>query len=150
VTAATSLHTRITATIRKKQLFKPGDTLIIGLSGGADSTALLDLLATLPAFPVRLVAAHLNHCLRGGDSDDDEQFCRELAAHYNIHFESRRVDIKTVANRESLNLEDAGRRARVIFLMNSSRDGRQQPLSWHTTPTTRPRQFLCGCCAVRA
>jgi len=115
VTTVSDLHIRIISAIRKNQLFKPGDTLIIGLSGGADSTALLDLLATLPAFPVRLVAAHLNHCLRGGDSDDDEQFCRELAAHYNIHFESRRVDIKTVANRESLNLEDAGRRARVIF-----------------------------------
>lgn len=115
MTTATYLHRRITDTIRTKQLFKPGDTLIIGLSGGADSTALLDLLATLPAFPLRLVAAHLNHCLRGSDSDADEQFCRGLAAQYAIPFESRRVDVKATANRESLNLEDAGRRARITF-----------------------------------
>ena len=115
MTTANDLHTRITAAILKNQLFKPGDTLIVGLSGGADSTALLDLLATLSAFPLRLVAAHLNHCLRGTGSDADEQFCRELAAHYNIPFESRRVDVKAMANRESLNLEDAGRRARITF-----------------------------------
>ena len=115
MTTAADLHRRITDTIRTKQLFKPGDTLIIGLSGGADSTALLDLLATLPAFPLRLVAAHLNHCLRGSDSDADELFCRDLAAQYAIPFESRRVDVKAMANRKSLNLEDAGRRARITF-----------------------------------
>ena len=115
MTEANDLHRRITAAILTKQLFKSGDTLIIGLSGGADSTALLDLLATLPAFPLRLVAAHLNHCLRGAESDADEQFCRDLAAHYTIPFESRCVDVKGLAARESLNLEDAGRRARITF-----------------------------------
>ena len=99
----------------REQLFKPGDTLIIGLSGGADSCALLDLLATLPGFPLRLVAAHLNHCLRGADSDADEQFCRDLAARHDIPFESRRVDIRAAATADMLNLEDAGRRARIAF-----------------------------------
>jgi len=115
VTAARDLHSRINDAIREKQLFNPGDTLIIGLSGGADSTALLHLLATLPSFPLNLVAAHLNHSLRGPDSDADEQFCRDLAAHYKIPFEMRQVDVKALALRESLNLEDAGRRARIDF-----------------------------------
>lgn len=115
MTTASDLHTRITSAILSKELFKPGDTLIVGLSGGADSTALLDLLATLPAFPLRLVAAHLNHCLRGSESDADEQFCRGLAARYTIPFESRRIDIKAAAATGSLNLEDAGRRARIEF-----------------------------------
>ncbi|MBK5275122.1 MAG: tRNA lysidine(34) synthetase TilS [Desulfuromonadales bacterium] len=109
------LHRRLTATIRTRQLFIPGDTLIIGLSGGADSTALLDLLATLPDFPLQLVAAHLNHRLRGADSDADEHFCRELAARYAIPFESRSVDVLSEAAGASLNLEDAGRRARIVF-----------------------------------
>jgi tRNA(Ile)-lysidine synthase len=115
VTTTSDLQTRISAVIRRQQLFKPGDRLIIGLSGGADSTALLDLLASLPAFPLHLVAAHLNHCLRGADSDADELFCRGLAAHHGIPFESRRVDVKTVAGADALNLEDAGRRARISF-----------------------------------
>lgn len=115
MTAASDLHARISAVIRAKQLFRPGDRLIVGLSGGADSTALLDLLATLPSFPLRLVAAHLNHCLRGPDSDADEQFCRELAARYDIPFESRRVDVRAMAAADSRNLEDAGRRSRIAF-----------------------------------
>ena len=84
------LSTRIAGAIREQQLFSPDDTLIIGLSGGADSTALLDLLAGLPGTPLRLIAAHLNHCLRGAESDADEAFCRGLAEQYRIPFESRR------------------------------------------------------------
>ena len=134
MTAASDLQTRITAAIRTQQLFRPGDTLIIGLSGGADSTALLDLLSTLPAFPLRLIAAHLNHCLRGADSDADEQFCRELAAHHGIPFESRRVDVKTMARADSLNLEDAGRRARIVFFdeLVTTRQARAVVLAHHT------------------
>jgi tRNA(Ile)-lysidine synthase len=115
VTITSDLHARITGTILKRQLFKPGDTLIVGLSGGADSTALLDLLATLPSFPLRLVAAHLNHTLRGADSETDERFCRDLAAGYAIPFETRRVDVRAMAAEGALNLEDAGRRARIEF-----------------------------------
>ena len=114
-TAPSCLSTRITCTIREQQLFSPGDTLIIGLSGGADSSALLDLLTDLPAIPLRLVAAHLNHCLRGAESDLDEEFCRSLAKRYKIPFESRRIDVRAMAGQSSLNLEDAGRRARIAF-----------------------------------
>lgn len=115
MTASHDLHKRLTDAILGKGLFRPGDTLIVGLSAGADSTALLDLLATLPAFPLRLVAAHLNHCLRGGDSDADELFCRDTAARYGIPFASRRVDVRAIAGEYSCGLEDAGRRARIGF-----------------------------------
>jgi tRNA(Ile)-lysidine synthase len=103
-------------TIREHSLFEPEDTIIVAISGGADSTALLDLLVRLPGYNLRLVAAHLNHCLRGVDSDTDEAFCSKLAAHYAIPFESRRVDVRRLAESGALNLEDAGRRARIAFL----------------------------------
>jgi len=103
-------------TIIHQQLFKPHDKLIVALSGGADSCALLDLLTRLPGYDLDLVAAHLNHCLRGAESDGDEQFCRELAAGYGIPFESCRIDVAALAQAEGLNLEDAGRRARIGFL----------------------------------
>src|SRR5512133_976598 len=115
VTPLSDLSARVFNTIREQQLFKPGDTLIIGLSGGADSTALLDLLANRPEMPLQLIAAHLNHCLRGAESDADEEFCRGLAVQYGIPFESRRIDVKADAGTGSLNLEDAGRRARIAF-----------------------------------
>lgn len=102
--------------IREHQLFQPNDTLIVAISGGADSTALLDLLVSLPDYNLHLIAAHLNHCLRGSESDADEEFCRALAAKYGIPFEICRVDVKGLALRESLNLEDAARKARIQFL----------------------------------
>lgn len=116
MTIVAELVSRVAGTIREQQLFRPGDTLIVALSGGADSTALLDLLGRLPGFDLRLVAAHLNHCLRGAESDGDEEFCRSLADDRGIPIEIMRVDVKHYAAAGGLNLEDAGRRARIAFL----------------------------------
>ncbi|MDO9309179.1 MAG: tRNA lysidine(34) synthetase TilS [Deltaproteobacteria bacterium] len=116
MTIVAELVSRVVRTIREQQLFSPGDTLIVALSGGADSTALLDLLGRLPGFGLRLVAAHLNHCLRGAESDGDEQFCRRLAGDHGVPIEILRVDVKQFAASAGLNLEDAGRRARIAFL----------------------------------
>lgn len=107
---------RVERTVRRQRLFLPGDTLVVALSGGADSTLLLDLLTRLPDYNLHLVAAHLNHCLRGAESDADEEFCRSLAARYAIPYESRRIDVKMLASDNQLNLEDAGRRSRIEFL----------------------------------
>lgn len=106
----------VAKTVHRQQLFRPGDTLVVALSGGADSTALFDLLGKLPGYRLRLIAAHLNHCLRGAESDADEEFCRKLALRHAIPFETRRIDINVAAATGRLNLEDAGRRARIEFL----------------------------------
>lgn len=116
MTAGTTLISRFVRAIQEHRLFQLNDTLIVALSGGADSTALLDLLSRLPGFHLRLVAAHLNHCLRGAESDADQEFCRNLSASYGIPFEISRVDVNGLAMSEGLNLEDAGRRARIEFL----------------------------------
>lgn len=113
---STTLTARVARSIREHRLFAPGDTIIVALSGGADSTALLDLLSRLPGYSPRLVAAHLNHCLRGSESDGDEEFVRSLAARYGIPLECRRMDVKEFSRKERLSLEDAGRRARIAFL----------------------------------
>lgn len=112
----TALIDRLEQTVLLQQLFQPGDTLVVAFSGGADSTALLDLLIRLPDYNLNLIVAHLNHCLRGAEADADQEFCRVIADRYNVPFEVRRVDIKNMASESGLNLEDAGRRARIQFL----------------------------------
>ena len=107
---------RIEECIRQHRLLSPNDTVIVALSGGADSVALLDILSNLAGYSFRLIAAHLNHCLRGDESDGDEKFCGELAARYAVPFETDRIDIRSLAAQLSLNLEDAGRRSRMAFL----------------------------------
>jgi len=111
-----ALVSSVERTVRRQHLFRPGDTLVIALSGGADSSALLDLLTKLPDYNLNLIVAHLNHCLRGVESDADQEFCRVVASRYAIPFESRRIDVKGMASDLRLNLEDAGRRARIAFL----------------------------------
>lgn len=111
-----SIQLKFDRTVRDHGLFQPGDTLIVAYSGGADSTVLLDLLSGYANGSLRLVAAHLNHCLRGKESDADETFCCETAARYTVAFESDRVDVKSLASSKQMNLEDAGRQARIGFL----------------------------------
>jgi len=116
IASATALLSRVGRTVSRQGLFRPGDTLVIGLSGGADSVMLLDLLSILPGYDLKLIAAHLNHGLRGDESDADEQFCRETVSRYAIPFESRLANVRKAAAELRLNLEDAGRRARIELL----------------------------------
>ena len=101
--------------IRSNSLFTPGDTVVVAVSGGADSVALLDILASLRGLRLKLVAAHLNHMLRGDESDGDEGFVRNLADSYGLPIVVRRVDVRDVARREGKSLEDAGRSCRYAF-----------------------------------
>ena len=63
--------------IKSEKLIDSGDTVICGLSGGADSVCLLMSLNMLSSkLGITVEALHVNHCLRGSESDRDEQFCR--------------------------------------------------------------------------
>ena len=62
-------------TIRAFDMVQHGDSVLVGLSGGPDSVALVHVLLTLaPRYGLRLGTAHLNHCLRGKASDNDAKF----------------------------------------------------------------------------
>jgi tRNA(Ile)-lysidine synthase len=114
-----NLIPHVSKTIRTNKLFSKGDIIIVALSGGADSCALLDILNSLSDLSPSLVAVHINHCLRGEESDDDEEFARLFASSQGIPFESCRIDVAAQAKRHGFNLEDAGRRARLEYLEES-------------------------------
>ena len=109
------------AKVRAQSLFTPGETAVVAVSGGADSVALLDILTRLDAEHLKLVVAHLNHCLRGAESNEDERFVADLAARYRVPFLSIRVDVASFAAAEGLSLEDAGRQARYAFFREVAR-----------------------------
>lgn len=96
-----------------------GSTVVAAVSGGADSTALLDALVRLrneKGQPKKIIAAHLNHRLRGEESDDDEDFARELAERLNVEFFFERTDVAEEALRDHKNLEATARKLRYQFL----------------------------------
>jgi tRNA(Ile)-lysidine synthase len=93
-----------------------GATLVAGLSGGADSVALVDALAALRRRRgFRLVAAHLDHALRPG-SADDAAFCQSLCDALAVPLRAGTAPVRARARREKGGLEQAARRERYSFL----------------------------------
>ncbi len=112
-----SLVERVHRTIHRYGLLPPDEGVLVAASGGADSTALLYLLAELaPQGRFRLAGvAHYNHLLRA-EAGEDESFCRQLAARLSLPFEAGAGDVAAEAARTRTSLEDAGRRMRYAFL----------------------------------
>ena len=92
--------------------------IVVGVSGGADSVALIHLLVELnrdPTWSLRLTVAHLNHQLRGDDSDADAEFVQSLGYRLEIETIVERLDVRASAASEGRTLEEAGRDARFAF-----------------------------------
>lgn len=102
--------------ISSKELVKKGDKLIVGVSGGYDSSVLLDLLAKARDFlSLDIIVAHVNHLHREKAAFDDEAFVKALAEKYNFTFELDRKSMDKLAKDLSLSPEEAGRKIRYDF-----------------------------------
>lgn len=102
--------------VQKEELIKDGDRIVLGFSGGPDSVFLFQMLIELKKqINFDFVLAHINHLLRGEDSDGDENFSRSLAKEYGIEIFVKRIDIKEKGKNEKTGLEEAGRKARYEF-----------------------------------
>jgi tRNA(Ile)-lysidine synthase len=110
------LQQRVLETIGRHRMIRPGDRVGAGVSGGADSVALLFLLADLRAkLGITVCVLHFNHRLRGMQSDEDERFVAALAGEFHFEYASGGADVASEARRNGWNLEDAGRRLRYQF-----------------------------------
>ena len=80
-----NLVKKVQNTIFQHKIFERGSKLVLGISGGPDSTCLLSILGKLQKkYDLELIIAHVNYGLRGRDSDGDEEFVRELAKKYGV------------------------------------------------------------------
>ena len=93
---------------------KENDRVLVSVSGGVDSVALLILLNELDLF--QLITVHINHKLRQ-QSDFDEQFVRDMSRDLNIPFRSKSLDLKSKPRKQSI--EEWGRKERYSFLKNT-------------------------------
>src|SRR5258706_3870862 len=97
----------------------PEAPALVALSGGADSVFLLHCAARAPERP-RIVAVHVDHGLRGAESDADAQFCRELCARLMVPFVLRRIELDP----DPAGLEARARVARYALLTEEARKAR--------------------------
>lgn len=96
--------------IGANQLIRPGDGVVVGLSGGPDSVFLLYALHTLqPRMDFTLRAVHVHHGIRGAEADRDEAFSEKLCAKLDIPFQAVHVAAPAYAAQHGLSLEEAAR-----------------------------------------
>ncbi len=111
-----TLTGRMARTVAAHAMLPDGAVVLVMVSGGGDSVALLRLLAEdAPSRGLRLSAFHLNHLLRSSDSDGDEAFVGELCTALDVPLHIVRYDVAAYAEELGLNLEDAGRQIRYRF-----------------------------------
>ncbi|MBE7028384.1 MAG: tRNA lysidine(34) synthetase TilS [Ruminococcaceae bacterium] len=107
---------KICKTIEKHSMLLSGDSVLVALSGGADSVCLLKLLCEIrQKYNLSLYAAHLNHMIRGADADRDEQFAKELCRKLGVPFYAEKADAIKYAEENFLSTEEAGRILRYDF-----------------------------------
>lgn len=98
--------------IEKFHMFEKGAGIIVGLSGGADSVALLEVLCELRAENgLRLAAVHVHHGIRK-EAQQDVDFCKVLCEKKQVSFWCEYVDVPELAKKQGMSLEEAGRLAR--------------------------------------
>ncbi len=105
--------TKYLDTVSRYGMLKEGTSVLVGFSGGADSSLLLSLLAQTDGITV--AAAHLNHGIRGEEALRDEYFCRRFCDENNITLYTKRVDIPKIADKQGLGIEEAARNERYTF-----------------------------------
>lgn len=115
------LHS-VSQTIRRHNLLLRGQHILVGVSGGADSVALLAALRHLaPAWKLRLTVAHLNHGIRGAAARADADFVADLARRWKLQFVGGRINVPLNARQHGISLEMAGRSARYRFFAKAAR-----------------------------
>ena len=110
---------KVKNTISKYDMLSPSDSVLVGLSGGADSVALLVCLTELG---YNVSAMHINHNLRGEESDRDERFCVELCKNLGIHLTVKSVDVKGYCQGNKLGIEEGARELRYSFFSTAKTD----------------------------
>jgi len=119
---AAELPAWVLAYARRERLFTPGDRVLVAVSGGPDSVALLHLLVRLgPRLGLDLGVAHYDHGLRGEDSLGDAGFVADLARGLGLPGHRGRGEVSAAARRDKVSLQMAARKLRLQFLRDTCR-----------------------------
>jgi tRNA(Ile)-lysidine synthase len=113
-----NLADRVRAFAQRHALWRADTRVVVALSGGSDSVALLIILHELHQQREFVLdcAAHLHHGIRGAEADADQEFCRALCDRLGVPLVTNRLDVPALAARARVSIELAARRARHAFL----------------------------------
>lgn len=122
------------STIQKYKMLSDTKTIIIGLSGGADSVTLAHLFSAISKrYGVKLIAVHVNHCIRGIEAQRDENFVKKFCDSLSIELQIQKVDVVALSKKLKIGIEEAGRKARYeVFQKISSKIPNSKIATAHT------------------
>ncbi|MDF2673134.1 MAG: tilS [Clostridiales bacterium] len=104
------MRDKIISTIEKYGMIEKGDGIVVGLSGGPDSTCLIHALSTIKElYDIRIYAVHLNHMIRAEEALRDEKYSENLAKTLDIPFFSKQIPVESYASENKISTEEAGR-----------------------------------------
>ena len=111
------VFSRVKSAIDEGNLLPPGVPVVVAVSGGPDSLALMDILNQLsPRYRWELHVAHLHHGIRGADADADARFVQTIAKRMSLPFHLGKEDVPKLASESHTSVEEAARQARYRFL----------------------------------
>lgn len=119
------LEDKLAIFIKENKLFGSAEKVLLAISGGADSTALLYVLCSLKEkgkIRTEMLCAHINHLLRGTDSDNDEQFVVQQTNILNLPITTKRIDVRSFAKRNKISIETAARQLRIKALIEIAKE----------------------------
>ena len=109
--------------IAENNLLEKGDTVIAGVSGGADSMCMLSILLKMrEPFELKLSVVHVNHGIRGESADRDEIFVKDFCEKNGVEFCAYHADIPKMAADERLTEEEAGRKYRYAVFEKAAEE----------------------------
>ena len=117
-------------TIKNHRMFESQDSVLVGVSGGPDSVALLHVLLKIASgLSLTLGVAHLNHGIRSVDSDRDAEFVASLAGNLELPFYIKKKDVFSYKKHHKLSLEEAARRVRYEFFHQIARENKYNKIA---------------------
>lgn len=113
----------VRGTIEKYGMLRRGETVVVAVSGGPDSVALLHVLDSLKSmYGLKLHVAHLEHGIRGKESVEDRKFVEDLCRSLSLPYTAKSEDVPSIAGSSGLSLEAVARKVRYAFLEEVSAD----------------------------
>ena len=110
------IENKIFSTLNKNNMLGPLDTVVVAVSGGADSMCLLHFFNKFSSMlNINIICAHVNHGIRGAEALRDEKFVSDFCKEHNIHYESACYDVPAIAAEYRESPEECGRRLRYAF-----------------------------------
>lgn len=100
------------------------DSVAVGVSGGADSMALLHFLRFEAGLELNITACHVNHMIRGKEADSDENFVRDICKAWGIEFKCLRCDVISGSRAAKQSVEEYSRRVRYDFFRSCAKNGK--------------------------